>query len=102
MPGMVSGLLAGGGSALPADVNYMVNRYMSGDRHTALLEVELSEHGSSDTGRDVVAHLRDMFCPASFAAGHGILYRRRDNRGDGIRPKRLKTACCRRLGSCSF
>jgi RND superfamily putative drug exporter len=66
-PGMdssiVSGLLQGGGSALPSDVNLMVNRYMSSDRHTGLLEVELDQYGSSDAGRAVVKNLRDTLLP---------------------------------------
>ncbi|MCD9020424.1 MMPL family transporter [Cohnella silvisoli] len=61
----VSGLLQAGGSALPADVNVMVKRYLSGDRHTGLLEVELDQYGSSDAGRAVVKSLRDKVLPAS-------------------------------------
>ncbi|WP_130605250.1 MMPL family transporter [Cohnella abietis] len=66
-PGMdtsiVSGLLGAGGSALPADVSLMANRYVSRDRHTVLLEVALDQYGSSDIGRDVVKHLRDTMLP---------------------------------------
>ncbi len=66
-PGMdgstVSGLLQSGGGALPDDVNLMVSRYLSGDRHTSLLEVELDQYGSSDVGRDVVKSLRDKVLP---------------------------------------
>jgi RND superfamily putative drug exporter len=61
--GAVSGLLKSGGSALPADVNLMVKRYMSGDRHTGLLEVKMDQYGSSDVGREVVRSLRDKVLP---------------------------------------
>jgi RND superfamily putative drug exporter len=61
--GAVSGLLKSGGSALPADVNLMVKRYLSGDRHTGLLEVKMDQYGSSDVGREVVSSLRDKVLP---------------------------------------
>lgn len=68
LPGMdaavVSGLLNGGASTLPDDVNFMINRYMSTDHHTGLLEVTLDQYGSSETGRDVVKHLRDTVLPS--------------------------------------
>ncbi len=66
-PGMdssvVSGLLQGGGSALPSDVNLMVNRYMSSDHHIGLLEVGLDQYGSSDESREFVKHIRDNVLP---------------------------------------
>ncbi|RKP50053.1 MMPL family transporter [Cohnella endophytica] len=66
-PGMeaaqVSGVLQAGKGALPGDVSFMVDRYMSEDRHTGLLEVTLDEYGSSDASRDVVKHLRDSVLP---------------------------------------
>lgn len=68
-PGMdgnaISQLLQGQESALPGDVNVMVNRYISTDRHTAVLEVELDTLGSSDVGRDFVKALRDTILPGA-------------------------------------
>jgi RND superfamily putative drug exporter len=63
-PSIVSGLLKSGGSALPSDVGYMANRYMSTDRHTGLLEIELDQDGSGEVGKEVVKHLRDSMLPA--------------------------------------
>lgn len=62
-PSIVSGLLKSGGSALPSDVSFMANRYVSTDRHTGLLEIELDQYGSSEVGREVVKHLRDHVLP---------------------------------------
>ncbi|MBO9596524.1 MAG: MMPL family transporter [Cohnella sp.] len=68
-PGMdaatVSGALQNGGNALPADLNLMVKRYISNDRHTSLIEVALDQYGSSDEARDVVKQLRDDLLPAA-------------------------------------
>jgi RND superfamily putative drug exporter len=63
-PSVVSGLLQTGGSALPSDVSYMANRYVSTDRHTGLLEIELDQLASSEVGREVIKHLRDTVLPA--------------------------------------
>ncbi|TFE23381.1 MMPL family transporter [Cohnella luojiensis] len=71
--GIVSGLLNGSGSALPVDVDFMVNRYVSKDRHTALLEVELDQYGSSEAGREVVKSLRDIVLPG-FALPEGTSF----------------------------
>lgn len=69
-PAAVSGLLQNGGGALPADVNLMAKRYLSNDRHTALIEVTLDQYGSSDEARDVVKLLRDDLLPkADLPAG---------------------------------
>ncbi|WP_239616232.1 MMPL family transporter [Cohnella mopanensis] len=62
-PAVVSGILNGGASALPQDVSYMINRYVSNDRHTGVLEVELDQYGSSDIARDFIKHLRDTLMP---------------------------------------
>ncbi|QMV42867.1 MMPL family transporter [Cohnella cholangitidis] len=62
-PAAVSGILNGGADSLPQDVSYMVNRYVSTDRHTGVLEVELDQYGSSDVGRDFIKHLRDTLLP---------------------------------------
>jgi len=67
-PGMdslvVSSLLNAGKATLPGDVSYMINRYVSSDRHTGLLEVELDDYGASEVGRDFVKQLRDTVLPA--------------------------------------
>ncbi|WP_256758610.1 MMPL family transporter [Cohnella sp. WQ 127256] len=62
---VVSGLLTAGNGALPSDVSYMINRYVSIDRHTGVLEVELDQFGSSDISRDFVKYLRDSYLPAA-------------------------------------
>lgn len=68
-PGMdaatVAGALQNGGSALPADLNLMVKRYISNDRHTSVIEVTLDQYGSSDEARDLVSKLRDDLLPAA-------------------------------------
>lgn len=68
-PGMdaatVSGALQNGGGALPSDLNLMVKRYISNDRHTSLIEVTVDQYGSSDEARDVVKQLRDDLLPAA-------------------------------------
>ncbi|WP_027086106.1 MMPL family transporter [Cohnella panacarvi] len=68
-PGMdaatVSGALQNGGGALPADLNLMVKRYISNDRHTSLIDVTLDQYGSSDEARDVVQKLRDDLLPSA-------------------------------------
>ncbi|QJD86584.1 MMPL family transporter [Cohnella herbarum] len=63
-PAVVSGVLNGGESALPEDVKYMVDRYVSNDRHTVVMEIELDQHSSSDVGSDFIKHLRDTLLPA--------------------------------------
>ncbi|WEK54784.1 MAG: MMPL family transporter [Candidatus Cohnella colombiensis] len=66
-PGMdskvVSALFAAGEGALPNDVQFMIDRYMSKDRHTSIIEVQLDQFGSSDVGRSVIAELRDEMLP---------------------------------------
>jgi RND superfamily putative drug exporter len=63
-PNKISGLLsAGAGGGLPADVSLMINRYLSGDHHTALLEVQLDQVGASEVGREFVQNLRDKVLP---------------------------------------
>jgi len=61
-PAIMSSLLNGG--ALPDDLAFMTNRYMSADRHTALLEVGIEGSGSSDESKEVVRRLRDVVLPA--------------------------------------
>ncbi|WP_186438322.1 MMPL family transporter [Cohnella terricola] len=62
-PAVISGLLNGAAGALPDDVQYMVDRYVSVDRHTVLLEVKLDQFESSEAGREVVTRLRDVVLP---------------------------------------
>jgi RND superfamily putative drug exporter len=65
-PGMdaaiISGLLKD--KALPSDVNLMVNRYLSSDGHTGLLEIALDQYGSSEASIQFVKQLRDTVLPS--------------------------------------
>jgi len=72
-PAVVSGILSGGAEALPEDAAYMVNRYISADRHTAALEVELDQEGSGDEAREAVRHLKDEVLPG-FALPEGTRF----------------------------
>jgi RND superfamily putative drug exporter len=70
---VVSGLLNGGVGSLPADVGFMVNRYVSADRHTAVLEVQLDQLGSSEAGREALNVLRNDVLPG-VALPEGTVY----------------------------
>ncbi|MFC5407441.1 MMPL family transporter [Cohnella soli] len=63
-PAAMSGALQAGSAALPSDVVFMLGRYYGGDHHTALLQVMLDQHASSDISRNVVKHLRDDVLPS--------------------------------------
>ncbi|XID92416.1 MMPL family transporter [Paenibacillaceae bacterium WGS1546] len=62
-PSAVSGILSAGSGMLPEDLGYMAGRYMSEDRHTGLLEVEIDSNGSGEVAREVVERLRDVVLP---------------------------------------
>ncbi|MFC4303243.1 MMPL family transporter [Cohnella boryungensis] len=63
-PAAVSAVLSGAAGELPADASYMVNRYLSEDRHTGVVEVEVNKEGSNEIGNEVVKHLRDQVLPS--------------------------------------
>ncbi|MFC5700826.1 MMPL family transporter [Cohnella faecalis] len=66
-------LQANDGAALPGDVKWMISRYLSGDGHKAIVEVEMDQYGSSDAAREVAKQFHDKLLP-SFDLPAGTTY----------------------------
>ncbi|WP_224754047.1 MMPL family transporter [Paenibacillus terricola] len=67
LPGVPSStaaeVLQNGSNNLPTDVQKMLGRFLSNNKHVAVLEVKLDSYGSSDTSREFVKKLRDHILP---------------------------------------
>lgn len=64
-PAAVSGALLAPQGTLPADMQRMVNRFISLDRHTVLIDILLDKYGSSDDSRTFVRDLQNTVLPAA-------------------------------------
>lgn len=68
LPGVPSSaaaeVLQNGSNNLPADVQKMLGRFLSKNKHVAVIEVKLDSYGSSDTSREFVKKLRDQLLPS--------------------------------------
>lgn len=73
-PDQAADALDKGSNSLPSDVQMMLGRFLSKDRHAAVIEVKLDTYGSSDASREFVKKLRDQIVPSfSFTEGTKFL-----------------------------